>query len=114
VRTKRLRLTQKQLHILARELVDTFEPCFLFAAVWQLEIAPFGPGPAGPLAFLLAPHLPPRYASSLAPRQLPRGLQQNLNLFLREPLAFSGVFAEGSAQLAEETMARSVLICPSM
>src|SRR5437867_12819241 len=30
---------------------------------------PFGLRPAGPLALLLAPHIPPRYSSSLAPRQ---------------------------------------------
>src|SRR5438034_4915582 len=48
---------------------------------------PFGLRPAGALALLLAPHIPPpgiarrsRLASG------PGGQQQNMNLFLREPL----------------------------
>jgi len=47
--------------------------------------APFGLRPAGPLALLLAPHVPRRVR--IVARASPAGLQQNANLFLREPLA---------------------------
>jgi hypothetical protein len=58
---------------------------FLLAAHAQ-ERAPFGLRPAGPLALLLDPHVPPRVRIvARASPAGPGGPQQNANLFLREP-----------------------------